>query len=288
VSLLDTGDFYGTGHNEELIARAIKGRRDQAFIQVKFGLLLDPGGRPVGFDARPASVKGFLAYTLRRLGTDHVDLYQPARVDPAVPIEETVGAIKDLIQAGYVRHLGLSEAGPETIRRAHAVQQVTALQIEHSLMSRGIEAEVLPTCRELGIGVTAYGVLSRGLLGGRHEAGTELAAHDFRRTLPRFTGENLARNLALVEGLRALAAEKGATPAQLAIAWALHRGRDVVPLVGARRRERLEEALAALDLRLDRDDLARLEAAVPAEAVAGTRYDAHGMCMLDSEAQAHA
>ncbi|MEK0083726.1 aldo/keto reductase [Benzoatithermus flavus] len=283
IDLLDTGDFYGIGHNEELIGRAIRGRRDEVFIAVKFGALRDPSGGLIGFDARPASVRNFLSYTLRRLGTDHVDLYQPARVDPAVPIEDTVGTIADLIRAGYVRHLGLSEAGAGTIRRAHAVHPVAQLQIEYSLMTRGIEAAILPTCRELGIGVTAYGVLSRGLLSGRLAAGTTLGADDFRTRAPRFQGENLARNLELVEALRRIAVEKGATPAQLAIAWVLSRGEDIVPLVGARRRDRLEEALGALDLVLDADDLVRIEAAVPAGAVAGTRYDAHGMRMLDSE-----
>lgn len=284
VNLLDTCDFYGVGHNEELIGRAIRGRRrDQVVIAVKFGALSDPAGSLIGFDARPASIRNFLTYTLRRLGTDHVDIYQPARVDPSVPIEDTVGAIADLIRAGHVRHLGLSEAGTTTLRRAHAVHPVAQLQIEYSLMSRGIEAEILPTCRELGIGVTAYGVLSRGLLSGRLDAGTPLAANDFRARAPRFQGQNLQRNLRLVDGLQELAAERGVTAAQLAIAWALHRGPDVVPLVGARRRDRLREALGALDLALDPDTLARLETAVPSAAVAGARYDPHGMRMLDSE-----
>jgi aryl-alcohol dehydrogenase-like predicted oxidoreductase len=283
IDLLDTGDFYGVGHNEMLIGRAIRGRRDKVFIAVKFGALRDPSGGLIGFDARPASVRNFLSYTLRRLGTDYVDLYQPARVDPAVPIEDTVGTIKDLIGAGHVRHLGLSEAGVGTLRRAHAVHPVAQLQIEYSLMSRGIEAEILPAARALGIGVVAYGVLSRGLLSGRLGAGTKLGADDFRTRAPRFQGENLAHNLELVEALRRIAMEKGATPAQLAIAWVSSRGEDIVPLVGARRRDRLAEALGALDLVLDAADLARLEAAVPADAVAGARYDAHGMRMLDSE-----
>lgn len=283
IDLLDTGDFYGCGHNESLIAEAIRGRRDKVVIAVKFGLLTDPARGPFAFDARPASVRNYLSYTLQRLGTDHVDIYQPARVDPNVPIEDTVGAIKDLIQSGHVRHLGLSEAGSDTLRRAQGVHPVAMLQIEHSLMSRGIEAEILPTCRELGIGVTAYGVLSRGLLTGRVKADTEL--RDYRAGLPRFQGENRARNLELVAALEALAGEKQATPAQLALAWALHRGEDVVPLIGARRPEQLAESLAALAIRLEPADLARLEAAVPADAVAGTRYDAHGMRMLDSEAR---
>jgi aryl-alcohol dehydrogenase-like predicted oxidoreductase len=283
VNLLDTGDFYGTGHNEELIAEAIRGRCDQAVISVKFGALRDPSGAMIGFDARPTSVKSFLAYSLRRLGTDRVDIYRPARLDPSVPIEDTVGAIAELIRAGYVRGLGLSEVGASTIRRAHAVQPVVDLQIEYPLMSRGIEAEILPTCRELGIGVTAYGVLSRGLLGGQLDASTALSPDDFPGRAPRFQGENLQRNLALVAALAAVATAKGATTAQLAIAWVLHGGADIVPLVGARRRDRLAEALGAIDLELDAGDLARIEAAVPAAAVAGDRYDTHGMRMLDSE-----
>lgn len=283
ITLLDTGDFYGMGDNERLIGKALAGRRDRAFIQVKFGALRDPGGRFIGFDGRPASVKSFLAYSLRRLGTDHVDLYQPARVDPSVPIEDTVGAIKDLIDAGWVRHLGLSEAGSDTIRRAHAVHPVAALQIEYSLMSRGIEAAILPTCRELGIGVTAYGVLSRGLLGGRMRGGPA-APGDFRHAAqPRFQGENLTRNLALVDALAAVAAEYQATPAQLAIAWALSRGDDIIPLIGARRRDRLAEALEALEISLGEAELARIEAAVPAGSTAGARYAEDQMAMLDSE-----
>ncbi len=282
ITLFDTGDFYGAGHNEMLLREALRGgKRDRAFIQVKFGAQRAPDGAFIGYDARPAAVKTALAYTLKRLGTDHVDLYQPARLDHAVPIEETVGAIADLVKAGYVRHIGLSEMGAETIRRAHAVHPILALQIEYSLMSRGIEAAILPTVRELGIGVTAYGVLARGLLGGT-DAGT-LAKSDFRTRSPRWQGENLARNLGLVAALRELAAEKGAAPAQLAIAWALSRGRDIVPLVGARKRERLGEALGALTLTLSAEDLARIERAVPAAAVAGTRYDAHQMATLDSE-----
>ena len=271
------------GHNEALIARAIQGRRDAAVLSVKFGAMLDPGGAFIGFDGRPAAVKNFLTYSLQRLGTEHVDIYRPARVDPAVPIEDTVGAIADLIRAGHVRHLGLSEAGAATLRRAHAVHPVADLQIEYSLMTRTLEAEILPVCRELGIGVTAYGVLSRGLLSGHLSASATLAAHDFRAHAPRFGGENLRRNLRLVDALRALAEERAVTPAQLALAWALHRGDDIVPLVGARTRERLAELLAALEIRLDADAMARLEAAVPAAAVAGARYDANGMRMLDSE-----
>ncbi len=280
ITLLDTGDFYGMGHNEMLLRRALEGgRRDKVAIAVKFGAQREPGGRFVGYDARPQAVKTALAYTLRRLGTDHVDIYQPARLDPAVPIEETVGAIAEMVQAGYVRHIGLSEVGPETLRRAAAVHPIAQLQIEYSLMSRGPEAKILPVLRELGIGMTAYGVLARGLLGGSQAKGPG----DFRSMGPRWQGENLARNRALADALAALAAERGVTGAQLAIAWALHRGEDIVPLVGARSRARLTEALGALDIALRPEEVARLEAAVPAEAVAGARYDAHSMAALDSE-----
>jgi aryl-alcohol dehydrogenase-like predicted oxidoreductase len=284
INLLDTGDFYGMGHNEMLIRDALWGRdRDQVLISVKFGALRDPANNWLGIDARPAAVKNFLAHSLRRLRTDYVDVYRPARLDPAVPIEETVGAIAEMVKAGYVRHIGLSEVGAETIRRAHAVHPIVDLQIEYSLFSRGIEERILPTCRELGIGVTAYGVLSRGLLGGHWVKGETGTGKDFRSFSPRFLGENLDRNLALAEALRAVAKPKGATVAQAAIAWALSRGEDIVPLIGARRRDRLAEAVGALDLELTADDLAQIEQAVPHEAVAGDRYNAHAMAQLDSE-----
>jgi aryl-alcohol dehydrogenase-like predicted oxidoreductase len=235
ITLLDTGDFYGMGHNELLLREALKGnKRDRVFIQVKFGAQRDLNGAFIGFDARPAAVKTALAYTLRRLGTDYVDLYQPVRLDPAVPIEDTVGAIADLVHSGYVRHIGLSEMGAATIRRAHAVHRITALQIEYSLMSRGIESGILPTVRELGISITAYGVLSRGLLGGKGRLKPD--NKDFRAQLPRWQGENLQRNLGLVEALHAVAREKEATPVQLAIAWVLSRGTDIIPPIGARKR----------------------------------------------------
>jgi pyridoxine 4-dehydrogenase len=286
ITLLDTGDYYGMGHNELLIRDALRGRaREEVVVSVKFGLMRAPDGRVVGNDLRPQAVRNFLAYTLRRLGTDYVDIYRPGRVFPDLPIEETVGAIGELVDAGYVRHVGLSEVGAETLRRAHAVRPISDLQIEYSLLSRDIEREILPVCRELGVGVTAYGVLSRGLLSGhwsRDRAGS-LAPHDFRASAPRFTGDNLDRNLALVDALRALADERGATVAQLAIAWALSRGGDVVPLVGARRRERLDEALGALALEFTDADLARIEEAVPAAAAAGERYHADQMSILDSE-----
>lgn len=284
VTLFDTGDFYGTGHNELLLRDALRGRaRERAVLSVKFGALRDPAGGWAGTDARPAAVRNFLAYTLRRLGTDYVDIYRPARVDPAVPIEDTVGAMADMVKAGYVRHVGLSEVGVDTLRRAHAIHPITDVQAEYSLFSRGIERGILPACRALGVGITAYGVLSRGLLSGHWSR--DRPARDFRAILPRFRGDNLDRNLALVDALRPIAAAKGATVAQVAIGWALSRGPDVVPLIGARRRDRLGEALAAVDLALDEDDLASIERAVPADAVAGDRYHAAGMAVLDSERQ---
>jgi aryl-alcohol dehydrogenase-like predicted oxidoreductase len=278
INLLDTGDFYGMGHNELLIAEALRSRRrDDVVISVKFGALRGPDGAWLGLDGSPAAVKSALAYTLTRLGTDHVDVYRPARLDPQVPIEETVGAIAELVQAGWVRHIGLSEVGAETIRRAAAVHPIADLQIEYSLLSRGIEGEVLPACREHGIAITAYGVLSRGLLSGHWSADRDLTATDFRAHSPRFSGENLQRNLALVDALRAVADDRGATVAQIAIAWVAAQGDDIVPLIGARRRERLHEALGALDLTLSADDLRRIEDAVPAGAAAGERYDERSM-----------
>jgi aryl-alcohol dehydrogenase-like predicted oxidoreductase len=284
ITLLDTGDFYGMGHNELLLHDALEGRdRADIVISVKFGALRDPDGAWGGVDARPAAVKNFLAYTLRRLGTDYVDVYRPARVDPTVPIEETVGAIAELVEAGHVRHVGLSEAGAETIRRAHAVHPVVDVQLEYSLISRGIEDEVLPACRELGIAVTAYAVLSRGLISGHWTRERAAAGGDFRAHAPRFSGENLERNLALVEALRSIADAKGVTVAQAAIAWVLSRGEEIVPLVGSRRRDQLAEALGALELSFDAGDLAEIEAAMPAGAAAGDRYPAHAMAQLDSE-----
>jgi aryl-alcohol dehydrogenase-like predicted oxidoreductase len=284
ITLLDTGDFYGVGHNELLIRDALRGRkRDQVVLSVKFGALRDPAGSWIGVDGRPVAVKNFLAYTLQRLGTDYIDVYRPARVDPQVPIEETIGAIADLVQAGYVRHIGLSEAGGETIRRAHAIHPIADLQIEYSLFSRGIETGILPTCRELGIGITAYGVLSRGLLSGHWSKTRVNAATDFRNYSPRFQGDNLDHNLALVEALRAIAEAKGVSVAQLAIGWVLSRGADIVPLVGARRRDRLAEALDALAVEITADDLAQIEHAVPLGAVSGERYNTQQMTGLDSE-----
>jgi len=284
ITLLDTGDFYGMGHNEMLLARALAGRdRDRAVISVKFGALRGPDGAFLGFDGRPAAVKAALAYTLTRLGIDHVDIYRPARLDPTVPIEETVGAVADLIKAGYVRHIGLSEVGAATLHRAAAVHPIADLQIEYSLISRGIEKEILPTARALGIGITAYGVLSRGLISGHWSKERAVAAGDYRSRSPRFQGENLDRNLALVAALGAVAAEKGVSIAQIAIAWVAAKGEDIAPLVGAHRRDRLAEALGALDVTLSPADLAAIEAAVPLGAAAGDRYDSHQMTMLDSE-----
>jgi aryl-alcohol dehydrogenase-like predicted oxidoreductase len=283
VTLLDTGDFYGAGHNEMLVRDALRDRpRDRAIISVKFGVSRDPAGGWNGVDVRPNSIKNFLAYTLRRLGTDHVDIYRPARVTAEVPIEEVVGAMAELVKDGYVRHIGLSEVGADTLRRAHAVHPISDVQIEYSLISRGVEDSLLPTARELGVGITAYGVLSRGLISG-HWTKDRSARPDFRSRLPRFAGENLDRNLALVDGLRAVAEAKGVTVAQVAIAWVLSRGADVVPLVGARRRDRLTEALGALDVTLTDADHTAIQAAVPVDAAAGTRYDTFQMSILDSE-----
>ncbi|RFP07225.1 aldo/keto reductase [Komagataeibacter xylinus] len=282
ITLLDTGDFYGMGHNEMLIGEAIRDiPRDRFLVSVKFGAMRDPGGNWGSYDARPAAMKNFLAYTLQRLGLDHVDIYRPARLDPAVPVEETIGAIAEMVQAGYVRHIGLSEVGPETIRRAASVHPISDLQIEYSLISRGIEDKILPVCRELGIGITAYGVLARGLISG-HWQGAK-GPGDFRVRSPRFQEGNVERNLALVETLRGIAATKDASVAQLAIAWVAAQGDDIVPLVGARRRDRLSEALGALDLALTPDDLAAIEKAVPKGAAAGERYDPKQMAVLDSE-----
>jgi aryl-alcohol dehydrogenase-like predicted oxidoreductase len=282
ITLLDTGDFYGMGHNEMLLREVLHGvDRGTVFIQVKFGAQRDPRGAFVGYDASPSAVKTSLAYSLQRLGTDYVDLYQPARLDPDVPIEDTVGAIAEMIDAGFVRYLGLSEMGAATIRRAHAVHPVSALQIEYSLMSRGIEAEILPTVRELGIAVTAYGVLSRGLLSSA--SAREIGQNDPRARFPRFRAENLERNLDLLAALEQIAQEHGVTTAQLAIAWVISRGTDIIPLIGTKRRDRLAEALGALDLRLTPADLAALEAAIPAGQVAGDRYDPTQMAALDSE-----
>jgi aryl-alcohol dehydrogenase-like predicted oxidoreductase len=286
MNLLDTGDFYGMGHNEMLIGQALAerpGAREKLLLSVKLGAQRGPDGAWLGYDARPQAVKTACAYSLNRLRTDHIDVYRPARLDPNVPIEETVGAISELIEAGYVRHVGLSEVGAETIRRAAAVHPIVDLQIEYSLISRGLEAQILPACRELGIAITAYGILSRGLISGHWSAGRQFEPTDFRAHAPRFQGENLDRNLKLVDALKAIAQDKGVSVAQLAIAWVLSRGEDIVPLVGARSRERLMEALQAQDINLTEDELQRIEQAVPPDAAAGSRYAEQQMAALDSE-----
>jgi aryl-alcohol dehydrogenase-like predicted oxidoreductase len=284
ITLLDSGDYYGMGHNELLIRDILRERRrDSVLLSVKFGALRDAAGAWLGVDARPVAVKNFLAYSLRRLGTDYIDIYRPGRVDPNVPIEDTVGAIGEAIKAGWVRYVGLSEVGVDTLRRAEATHPIADLQIEYSLFSRGIEGGVLPAARELGIGITAYGVLSRGLLSGHWSKDRAVHSGDIRNYLPRFNPENVSQNLDLVDVLRALAEAKGATVAQIAIAWVLSKGADIVPLIGARTRERLRESLGALDVALTREDLSRIEAALPTEEVAGTRYDPHQMRILDSE-----
>ncbi|WP_019831234.1 aldo/keto reductase [Sphingomonas sp. PR090111-T3T-6A] len=284
ITLLDTGDFYGMGHNEMLIGEALKGRpRDSYQLSVKFGGLRAPDGSWCGFDARPAAVKNFLSYSLQRLGVDHIDIYRPARLDPNVPIEETIGAIAEMVEKGYVRHIGLSEVGSDTIRRAAAVHPIVDLQIEYSLVSRGIEDGILSTCRELGIDITAYGILSRGLISGHWSKQSVAAPTDFRAHSPRFEQGNIDANLALVEALRRVAEAKGVTVAQIAIAWVAAQGQDIVPLIGARRRDRLTEALGALDVQLDAADLDAIERAVPKGAAQGDRYNAWGMATLDSE-----
>jgi aryl-alcohol dehydrogenase-like predicted oxidoreductase len=279
ITLLDTGDYYGAGHNESLIGRALRDRRGKALLSVKFGALRSPDGSWLGLDTRPSAAKNFVAYSLTRLGVDHIDIYRPGRLDPAVPIEETIGGLNDLVKAGYIRAIGLSEVGPETIRRANAVHPISDLQIEYSLISRGPEPEIFPLLDRLQIGVTAYGVLSRGLLSGSRPA----AAQDFRAHLPRFSGENRARNQAFVDRLQAMARDKGISATQFAIAWVLAKGPTIVPLVGARTRKQLAESLGALDVSLSQEEIARIEAAIPQSAVAGTRYGEDQMRVLDSE-----
>ena len=279
VNLIDTGDFYGMGHNEMLIGRALRIERDEVLLSVKFGAQRAPNGAWLGFDSRPAAVKTALAYSLKRLGVDYIDIYRPSRLDPQVPIEDTIGAIAEMVQAGYVRHIGLSEVGPETIRRAAAVHPIVDLQIEYALVSRGPEAKIFPVLEELGIGVTAYAVLSRGLLSASQPA----EAGDLRSHLPRFRAENLARNQQLVERLREIASARGITQVQLAVAWALAKSPSIVPVIGARTRAQLAESLGALQVNLTAEEVAAIEAAVPPEAVAGTRYDPGQMKALDSE-----
>ncbi len=284
ITLLDTGDYYGMGHNELLLHKALAGhRRESVQISVKFGALRDPKGNWLGFDGRPVAVKNFVAYSLKRLGTDYIDIYRLGRVDPNVPIEETVGAVAELIKEGYVRYVGLSEAGADTVRRACSVHPVADLQIEYSLISRDIEEKILPTCRELGVAITAYGVLSRGLLSGHWSPDRKMSPGDFRNYSPRFSGDNLSQNLSLVETLRKIASAKGSTVAQIAIAWVISRGSDIVPLVGARRRDQLTEAIRAVDVTLSASDLTEIEQAVPKGAAAGDRYPTQVLKMMDSE-----
>lgn len=279
VNLLDTGDFYGMGHNEMLIGRALEGRRQKVLVSVKFGAMRSPQGAFLGLDTRPQAIKNFIAYSLKRLNTDVIDIYRPSRLDPAVPIEDTVGTLADLVKAGYVRYIGLSEMGAATVRRACAVHPICDLQIEYALISRGIEREILPALRESGVGVTAYGVLSRGLLSGSRASGPG----DFRAHLPRFAGANGEQNSRLVAALAGLAAAKGITQSQLAIAWVLKQGQDIVPVLGARTRQQLNETLGALDVTLSDADAKHIQELVPADKVAGTRYDKNQMAMLDSE-----
>ena len=275
ITLLDTGDYYASGANELLIARALKDRPGRALLSVKFGVLRGPDGAWLGVDLRPAAIRNWVAYSLKRLGVDHIDIYRPGRLDPAVPIEDTIGAISDLVKAGLVRAIGLSEVGAETVRRAQAVHPIADLQIEYSLISRDPETKIFPTLTELGVGVTAYGVLSRGLLAGSRPTG----AADARSHFPRFA----AGNSAVIEALARMAKEKGCTATQLAIAWVLAKGEFIVPLIGARRRAQLDEALGALRVKLSGDEIASLEAAIPAGAVVGTRYPPQVMTTLDSE-----
>jgi aryl-alcohol dehydrogenase-like predicted oxidoreductase len=282
INLLDTGDFYGMGHNEMLLRQVLKERRDEAFVCVKFGALRAPDGNFIGLDTRPGAVKNFLAYSLQRLGTDHIDLYQPARVDPAVPIADTIGAMVEMKEKGYIRYIGLSEAGSDTIRKAHAVHPISALQIEYSILSRSIEEQILPVVRELGISITAYGVLSRGLLSSSPVV-PDRAKGDFRAFLPRFQPDNFKKNQLLVEALTAIANRKRCSLAELAIAWAFARGPEIIPLVGARKVARLEEALRATSVQLSSADLAEIDQAVPPGSVAGDRYGAEQMAVLDSE-----
>jgi len=276
VTLIDTGDFYGTGHNELLVGRAVAGRREGVQISVKFGALRGPDGSWLGNDTRPVAVKNFVSYSLKRLGVDYIDIYRPARIDPAVPIEDTIGAIADLVKAGYVRHIGLSEVGVETIRRAHRVHPIADLQIEYSVASRGPEAEIFPALAELGIGATLYGVFSRGLLTGSKPKGPG----DFRAYLPRFTGDNRDKNEDTVAAFQRFAAERDMTPGQLAIAWVLARQPTLVPLVGAKTRAQIEDSLGALDRPLSQKDVAALDALVT---ISGDRYAAEQMRQLDSE-----
>ena len=278
INFLDTGDYYGMGHNELLIRDALKGRREKPVISVKFGALRSPSGEWLGFDTRPEAVKTFAAYSLNRLGIDAIDIYQPGRIHPAIPIEDTVGAIADLVQQGKVKFIGLSEASPDLIRRAHKVHPITAVEVEYSLASRVIENELLQVCRELGIGVVAYGVLSRGLLSG--ELTGKFAPGDFRAHAPRFTGENFDENKKRVAVLQDMAKEKGCTASQLALAWVLHQGNDILPLFGTTKKIRLKENMDAAKIVLSDEELSMLDRNFPEGAFSGTRYAAPQMGMV--------
>lgn len=279
VTLLDTGDFYGMGHNEMLIGRAIEGRRDKVFLSVKFGAMRGPDNSWGGVDTRPAAVKNFLAYTLKRLKVDHIDIYRPARLDPNVPIEDTVGAIADMIKAGWVRHVGLSEVGSDTIRKANAVHPIVDLQIEYAIATRAPEEKIFPALEELGMSATLYGVFSRGLLTGSKPS----KKGDYRGFLPRFTGDNAATNAAVVRNLEAFAKERGMTLAQVTLGWVLAKQPRLVPIVGSRTRAQIDDALGALDKPLSASDVAALEELVPKDAIRGSRYAEEQMRHLDSE-----
>jgi len=279
ITLLDTGDFYGSGHNESLIRQAVDGVRDRVKISVKFGVMRGPDGSPLGMDNRPRAVKNFAAYSLKRLGVEVIDIYRPARLDPEVPIEDTVGAVAELIQAGYVRHVGLSEIGVEMIHRANKVHPVVDLQIEYSLATRGPETSIFPTLTELGISATLYGIYSRGLLTGS----TPTRKGDVRQHLPRFAGDHGTKNASAVEKLHAFAREREMTPAQVALGWVLAKQPSFVPIIGARTRAQLDDALLALDKPLSQSDRDALERILPADGIAGTRYPAAHMLDLDSE-----
>lgn len=273
INLLDTGDYYGSGHNEMLIGEAIKNiPREKVFISMKFGGLRNHDGNFIGFDTRPVAIRNYLSYSLQRLGVDYIDLYYPGRVDPTVPIEDTVGTLGELVKEGKIRYAGVSEAGPETVRRAFAEYPIAMLQTEYSLWTREPETDVLPVCRELGISLVAYSPLGRGFLTGAFQKPDDFPMNDFRRHMPRFQGENFKRNMKLVDKITEIAREKSCTPAQLAIAWLLAQGEDIIPIPGTKRRERLKENLKAIDIQLSQQDLKRIEEAAPLGAAAGTRY----------------
>ena len=273
INFLDTGDFYGSGHNELLISEAIKDLpRDRVFISVKFGGLCNYDGNFIGVDNRPIAVRNFLAYSLQRLGVDYIDLYYPARIDPNVPIEDTVGTLGELVEEGKLRYVGLSEAGEDTLRRAHAVHPLAMLETEYSLWTRTPETDVLPVCRELGISLVAYSPLGRGFLTGAIQSSEDFAENDFRRNLPRFQGENFQRNLKLVDKVKEIAEEKGCSAAQLALAWLLAQGEDIIPIPGTTKSHRVEENAQAAEIELTAEDLQRIDEIAPHDVAQGTRY----------------